>query len=185
MSIRRYVSALLVIMIAVTFLLTGCQSADVPTHPLDALDIPETGYEMSFSPVESAVLYVGETQQTIDPDDPRLMRVLNLLGYAAETGQYVRTQGVFSEAEIDQYCSDSEAVLEVFFAADPEDSSEFRHAPKIRICADTYFLYMKNGTDAEIHRPYLEQAPENVKQSGINWNGNGECWLDILEYCGF
>ena len=79
MSIRRYVSALLVIMIAVTFLLTGCQSADVPTHPLDALDIPETGYEKSFSPVESAVLYVGETQQTIDPDDPRLMHVLNLL----------------------------------------------------------------------------------------------------------
>ena len=48
MSIRRYVSALLVIMIAVTFLLTGCQSADVPTHPLDALDIPHTNPQGAY-----------------------------------------------------------------------------------------------------------------------------------------
>jgi hypothetical protein len=76
-------------------------------------------------------------------------------------------------------------MLAITFAADTESSSSFRQSPKILISGDTYLLYMKNGTCAEVHRPYYEQAPEGAMRSESVTDWGGESWLDILKCCGF
>ena len=175
----------LTLMIAVVFAFAGCQSDPEPSHPLDALDIPKTGYEQYFAPVVSATLYVGRDQQQIQPDDPRILRLLNFLAYSADTMQDSWTRGVYSEEEIALYYSSGATMLEVTFAADSEDWSQNHCVPKILVCGDTYLLYLRNGKTAERHWPYAKQAPESAQKSDTDVDWGGEYWLDILEYCGF
>lgn len=170
------------VMIVLVLVLAGCQSDSAPIHPLDNLDIPETGYEDYFSPVISAQLYVDGVAQPIEPDDPRVLRVLNFLGYAAETRQYIHTQGVLTEEEVNECYASGATMLEVTFAEDPEDLSDFHYSPKILVCGDSFLLFMKSGVTAERHRPFSQYLSEEARQYP-SWGGDS--WIDILEYCGF
>lgn len=182
----RFMAMLIGLLVA----LVGCNVAS-GSDPLADLHIPDTGYEQCFSPVESAVLYVDGAQQQINPDDPRLTRVLSFLGYAVENEQYVLMQGVIHEEKINQHYASGATMLEVTFAVDPEGSSYFCNAPKILICGDTYLLFMNPETYyteelcAERHWPYAAQAPEGARGSNVDLSWGGEYWLDILAYCGF
>lgn len=181
-----------VAILALLVMLTSCDPAS--SDPLAELEIPNTCYERCFAPVESALLYVDGTTQEIAADDPRLIRVLNFLAYAAETMQYSQTQGYLYEERISQYYSSDATMLEVTFAVDSEsDHSIHRDTPKILICGDTYLLFvdsetMKDGIEevhAERHWPYAQLAPNGARQSIADLSWGEDYWLDILAYCGY
>lgn len=184
---------LLIIMFSMIFMLAGCQWNATPTDPLSNLGIPETGYEQRFSPVKSAVLYVDGEQLEIAADDPRLLRVLNFLGYSAETMQYGYITGFVYEEQIEQYYTSKTTILEVSFDVDLEGEYDtFLDTPRILICGDSYVLFFANnptgaeGRIATRHWPYSMNAPEDSKKSNHSLDDwGGEYWLDILEYCGF
>ena len=164
------------LLLALFIALAGCNS-----DPLAKLDIPETGYEDYFAPVISAQLYVDGVAQPIEPNDPRLLRVLNFLGYAAQTRQEVYTQGVLEEDEVNECYASGATMLEVTFDADPEDSTDFHNSPKILICGDSFLLFMKSGVTAERHRPFPQYLSEEAKRNP-SWGDSAG--IDILAYCG-
>lgn len=169
-------------------LLAGCGTAD----PLAELHIPESGYEGRFAPVASATLYADGQSQEIDADDPRLVRLLSFLAFAADEMLDSYTQGVVYQDNIDACYASGMTVLEVVFAVDDVNDHSLLDCPKILVSGDSYLLFLDpafypleaEGDFAERHWPYQSLAPERAAQSGVS-DWGGEYWLDILQYCGF
>ena len=164
-------------LILALLMLVGCSS-----DPVKSLNIPETGDADRFAPVVSAQLYADGVPQPIEPDDPRLLQVLNFLGYSAETLQSVYTQGVLTKEEVEVCYASGATMLEVTFDADPDDLTDFHYSPKILVCGDSFLLFMKSGVTAEWHRPFPQYLSEEAKRNP-SWGDSAG--IDILAYCGF
>ena len=164
-------------LILALLMLVGCSS-----DPVKSLNIPETGYADRFAPVVSAQLYADGVPQPIEPDDPRLLQVLNFLGYSAETLQSVYTQGVLTKEEVEVCYASGATMLEVTFASDPKDRTDFHYSPKILVCCDSFLLFMRDGETAEWHRPYAQNLSEEALK---NPKWGTAAWIDILDYFGF
>ena len=188
----------LIAMITVLLLvLSGCgepQAASSESiHPLDTVEIPDSGYETAFAPLESATLYVNGTQQEIALDDPRLIRVLNLLAHSANTQQTSLLQSLVREEKILTYYSSNAMMLEITFTVDPANKHLYKDYPKLLICGDTFLGFIdpkitNYGLDemhAERYWPYAMVAPDQTLRSAHDMSWGGDYWLDILEYCGF
>lgn len=175
-------------MFTVAVLLAAALAGCTPADPLAELHIPKSGYEDRFPSVESATLYADGQAQTIAADDPRLVRVLNFLDFAADEMLDEYTQGVVYGETISACYTSGAAVLEVVFAVENDGD-----CPKILVSGDSYLLFMDPasypyaatvGDCAERHWPYRSLAPKGANTSGTgDWGG--DYWLDILEYCGF
>ena len=166
-----------VLLLALFIALAGCNS-----DPVVKLDVPKSGYADRFAPVVSAQLYVDGVAQPIEPDDPRLLQVLNFLGYSAETMQSVYTQGVLTKEEVEVCYASGATMLEVTFASDPKDRTDFHYSPKILVCCDSFLLFMRDGETAEWHRPYAQNLSEEALK---NPKWGTAAWIDILDYFGF
>lgn len=191
MKRRFYFLSLIVVLL---IMITGCNQQLGPSEPLDNLDVPDDCYGQWFSPVEKAVLYVDGAAQQIEPNDPRLIRLLNLLAYARETMQYTTLQGYVYEEDIHSYYSSNSKMIEITFSVDDQsDHSIHRDTPKILVCGDSYILIvdtntMQDGiveTHAERHWPFSNLAPEGANRSSTEMEWGNDYWLDILQYCGF
>ena len=192
-------SFFLITMIMVVLLaLSACGSqqeaaSSSTTHPLDAVEIPDSGYETAFAPLESATLYENGTQQEIALDDPRLIRVLNLLAHSANTQQTSLLQSLVREEKILTYYSSNAMMLEITFTVDPANKHLYKDYPKLLICGDTFLGFIdpkitNYGLDemhAERYWPYAKLAPDPTLRSAHDMSWGGDYWLDILEYCGF
>lgn len=177
--------------------LSGCSkpqaASTASTHPLDAVEIPDSGYETAFAPLESATLYVNGTQQEIALDDPRLIRVLNLLAHSANTQQTSLLQSLVREEKILTYYSSNAMMLEITFTVDPANKYLYKDYPKLLISGDTFLGFIdpqitNYGLDemhAERYWPYAKVAPDQTLRSAHDMSWGGDYWLDILAYCGF
>ena len=191
---KRFLSCVIALLLLV---LSGCgepQASSAPsTHPLDAVEIPDSGYETAFAPLESATLYVNGAQQEIALDDPRLIRVLNLLAHSANTKQTGFLYSVVREEKILTYYSSNAMMLEITFTVDPANTHVYKGYPKLLICGDTFLGFIdpnivNYGLDemhAERYWPYAKVAPDQTLRSAHDMSWGGDYWLDILEYCGF
>ena len=156
------------------------------THPLDAVEIPDSGYETAFAPLESATLYVNGTQQEIALDDPRLIHVINFLGYSIDTHQCGYLQGKIDADEIAQHYASEITMLEITFAVEPSNrDSGLRYASKILIGGDSFVYFASDSTSASVRWPYAKLRPEDTHRSDAGEPWEEGYWLDILEYCGF
>lgn len=175
-------------------MITGCGHLLGPSEPLDNLDVPDDCYSQYFSPVEKAVLYEDGVAKQIETDDPRLIRLLNLLAYARETMQYSCLQGYVYEEDTKSYYASNAKMIEISFLIDDEsDHSIHRDTPKILVCGDSYLLFvdpntMQDGiteTHAERHWPFNNLAPDGANRSSTHMEWGNDYWLDLLQYCGF
>ena len=170
--------------------LSGCSkpqaASTASTHPLDAVEIPDSGYETAFAPLESATLYVNGTQQEIALDDPRLIHVINFLGYSIDTHQCGYLQGKIDADEIAQHYASEITMLEITFAVEPSNrDSGLRYASKILIGGDSFVYFASDSTSASVRWPYAKLRPEDAHRSDAGEPWEEGYWLDILAYCGF
>lgn len=184
---KRFLSCVIALLLLV---LSGCgepQASSAPsTHPLDAVEIPDSGYETAFAPLESATLYVNGAQQEIALDDPRLIRVINFLGYSIDTHQCGYLQGKIDADEIAQHYASEITMLEITFAVDPSNrDSGLRYASKILIGGDSFVYFASDSTSASVRWPYAKLRPEDTHRSDAGEPWEEGYWLDILAYCGF
>lgn len=185
---KKYCCLIAVIM-AFLLLFSACGKPrpSEATHPLDAVEIPDSGYEQQFSPIVSATLYVNGTQQEISPDDPRLSCVINFLGYSLDAHLHSRLQGKIDADAIGLYYASQVAMLEITFAGDLSNDDGLRYATKILIGGDSFVYFVNNDLSASVIWPYTQYRPDDARHSFSDplqgWEG--EYWLDILEYCGF
>ena len=186
---KKYV-CLIAMLTVLLLVLSGCgepQAASTSsTHPLDALEIPDSGYEAVFAPLESATLYVNGAQQEIALDDPRLIHVINFLGYSIDTHQCGYLQGKIDADEIAQHYASEITMLEITFAVDPSNrDSGLRYASKILIGGDSFVYFASDSTSASVRWPYAKLRPEDAHRSDAGEPWEEGYWLDILAYCGF
>ena len=187
MRTYKNIALLLAIMM---LLLSGCGDTEASTspspHPLDVIDIPNSGYEQVFAPIESAALYVNGNWQEIALNDPRLMLVINFLGYSIDTNQCGYLQGKMDAEEIARHYDSKITMLEIHFSVDPSNrDSGLRYASKILIGGDSFVYFASDSTSASVCWPYANLRPDGARRSeaGAPWEEG--YWLDVLAYCGF
>lgn len=152
-------------------------------------------YKYQFSPVESAVLKIGDEETEISPDDPRLVRLLNMFAYASSNFLSPWRQSYVLEDEINGYLSSDAPMLVVYFMNDKESDHMEKRTPKMVICGDTYLLFEKTGEMLAIrYWPFqdvfydhygLYGVPAEIKTYIIFPSWGGESWIDFLVYAGF
>ncbi len=197
-------SALIIILIMLLCMASfGCKKKE--EQPVDTLpDISSFSseeyedYEFVFPPVKSAVYYHDGTEEVIEPDDPRLIRLLNYVAYSY--GEYTWwLQGFVYESEIADYESQDIPMLEVWFSPenDDEPATQMSGAKHMLLCANAYILYAdqdkfidwkEKETDriATMFWPYMsiiDNCDESSNDTNSDW-GNDE-WIDVLSDAGF
>lgn len=158
-------------------------------------------YVFHFPPVESAVYVYNGTELAIEPDDPRLVRLLNFLAYSENKYLSCWTRGYVNESEMNGFLASDDPRLEVsFYEPEPLKLNRGRctqeDTPKIIICGDNYLLYCResdpDGTE-RIERwwPYgslyedwaVKRVDRNCRLLYEGWGDS--CWIDLLVYAGF
>lgn len=158
-------------------------------------------YKYHFPPVTEAVFYHDGMEESIAPNDPRLIRLLNFFAYSESEMCSAWRQGFVYNDEIEQNLSVDVPMLEVSFDnTGCPDSSAISDAYRIMICGNEYLIFLEPGTySSEIeegqlaleHFPYmsliLEMCDEGkLDESAYRSNGWGkENWIDLLVYAGF
>ncbi len=207
-------SALIIILVMLLCMTSfGCNKKE--EQPVDTLpDISSFSseeyedYEFVFPPVKSAVYYNNGTEEVIEPDDPRLIRLLNYITYSYEEDFTWRVWGVIKEREIATNESQDVPMLEVMFSppSDADSPEEMSGAKHMLLCANAYMLYAdpdqfmdwrEKDTDrvATIFWPYMVNvydylgSPTDINEDferferAQEW-GNDE-WGDVLSAAGF
>ncbi len=158
-------------------------------------------YECIFPPVSSAVYRNGNTEETIQPNDARLIRLLNSIAYSQEKQLTAMIQGYLEDGEIIELLSSDEPMLEINFLK-PEHpvNSSICTTSQIVICGDSFLLILGENPDwyagdrlAERYWPYasvvsdtMDIENEQMRDDILSHNGWGDdYWIDLLEYSGF
>ena len=152
----------------------------------------------SFSEVECAYYYHNGQKDEVEVDDPRLIRLLNLIVKSREDLTHAYQTGYIEKTEIQQCYGTNDTMVEIVF------KKPYQHNTKgLLVCKDSYlrlldtesgrYPFVKNGELlAERFWPYEALALEAISEGKIQeidrkesatWGG--EKWFDIVAYCGF
>ena len=146
-----------------------------PTYPPpDSFSSAEysPAYKQLYSAVSSASLYKSGVPHELATDDPRLIRLMNVIAYAIETGQYGRVLGLATMDEVAQAVHDTPCMVEVIF----EEMDEFSGTYKLIIVGDWIYRYIH--PDFHSYSSYLdEQGNQMAHQDAFD--------VDLLTYAGF
>ena len=152
-------------------------------------------YKYQFSPVKSATLMHDGVKTEIAPDDPRLIRLLNMFAYAESNVLMHYTQGYIDEDKVKTYLSSDATMLEVQFINDPDGLHRNKITPRIVICGDTYLLFFDaEGKSVMRFWPFvsifydhygINGIPSEVRFSSTDLSWGGKYWIDFLAYAGF
>lgn len=154
-------------------------------------------YEYRFPPVKSAVFRHNGVEETIAPDDVRLIRLLNAFAYSQERMLSSWRQGYVLEAEIKNFLAVDAPMLEIHFNNEEETAGAFiEKTSKIVICGDSYLVFIaenpvwnEGSMLAEQYWPYMELVYEmysdEERETMISHEWGNESWIDLLEFAGF
>lgn len=112
-----------------------------PTYPpSDYFSTTEYGalYNQKFSAVSSAVVYKNGVSHELAVDDPRLIRLMNVLAYSFENGYGQRVLSMATVAEVAQAIQDAPCAVEVEF----EEVDEVTGTCKFLIVGDWVYDYL-------------------------------------------
>lgn len=146
-------------------------------------------YHIHFPPVESATLRSNETIVSIEPSDPRLVRLLNFLAYGINEGHTSWRQGYVLENEINSYLLCKDTMLDIIFRPMEEPIND-THAKTRRmiVCGDSYLLFVASDSEGNIRGerfwPYAELVLTQDSSLLSNEWGN-KYWIDMLTFAGF
>lgn len=151
-------------------------------------------YKRHFPVVKYAVLYHDGTEETIAPDDVRLIRLLNFLAYSNIEGHSELRQSLLTKAEIEECWIEADPKLVIYFD-DSEITWRTYRIPQIIIWGSTYLELqsIEEGTvnSAMQYYPYAEMLTNMVmneklpKDALYNLDSMEDPWLDLLAYSGF
>ena len=157
----------------------------------DFADTEYEDYAFQFSPVQSAVLKIGDQEIPIAPDDPRLIRLLNFLAYGFSEGHTEWLQGLVPEDEINSYLTCDDRMLDVtFYQEGSHDNSTHNTTNRMILCGDSYLLFTGLDLDGNIcgerFWPYAglpKVRNDSTSFYADEWGNN--FWIDLLAYAGF
>lgn len=163
-------------------------------------EFPGTRYEdddLHFAEIESATYIYDGKELYIEPNDPRLIRLLNFLAYSDKKGLSSLQQGYLDEEQINDLRLSEFPQLEVRFdCAENEKQTSLSRTFKILVCGDSYLRYSNTcSTDysvmVERYWPYGELVmsmvvEEKLPMNVLSYEGWGTgYWIDLLKYAGF
>lgn len=150
-------------------------------------------YKNQFPPVESAQLIKDGEVTVIEPDDPRLIRLLNFLACSDMRRVTVWRQGYVEKDEIDRNLACDAPMLVVNFGYKERINNYTQeNTPQIIVCRDCYLIVVNHDNIdwaeegevcAECLWPYASLFGDFSSMISDSWGE--ECWIDILEYAGF
>lgn len=162
-------------------------------------------YEWIFPEIENAAIYHDGKCETILPNDPRLIRLLNALCYSYNHDLCAWRQGAVEHNEIVEYLESDLPILDInFLSKDKHGDDQKRfNTTRLVVCANGYLRFIdpqnvpwmdNEKMYAEIcfpfaenlHNKYLAQSEEladTVRERNCVWGENE--WIDLLVYAGF
>ena len=157
-------------------------------------------FEFHFPPVDYALFYHDDTVDTISPEDPKLIRLLNFIAFSSSNSLSWVRQGYIPEDEMVRHY-DHWSRIEVFFRSvspsEDEGLAEDPHViltPRIIIAKNVVFEYASNNTDIDEYWPYLAiywSKAENgeISKEAFENEMYGETieapWIDLIKLSGF
>jgi len=151
-------------------------------------------YAFSFSKVNTVIYKYNGTENTINHDDPRVIRLLNFLAYSDKKSLSTWRQGYVSQDEVQGYLMAGEPVLEIIFHSNEiSETHSYASLQKLLICGDSYLRFIDINGELRIERcwPYgelimCEITEESRYEDFISYDGWGSnYWIDLLTYSGF
>ncbi len=172
-------------------------------YPVEALakpsffDSTSVNYRNVFPHPTDAEIICDGLREKISAEDPRLVRLINLLEYSWRDDRTVYLQGVISEEEAEQWFRESLPLLVIRFSEVPErDEYDYDSVDQILVCGAEILIYYHddvNGVMIEDHWPCASYLWD-MKESGLIPEedyftaldqAKETPWLDLLTYCGF
>ena len=156
-------------------------------------------HKWQFSPVISAVLKHNGKEENIDPNDPRLIKLLNFISYGYSELLSPWQQSHVKEDEIKQYLACKDPMLEVTFeGVRGSEPKPLYDTPRIVICGDSILAFVDTETPtswyygrgllAERIWPYgsliLKLCESHPYDALISDDWGTGYWIDLLEYSG-
>lgn len=153
-------------------------------------------FSYSFLPIVSATLYNNGKAESIEPDDPRLVRFVNALMYSQSEGLYWIRQGYVKESEIITMTETENKRLEIEFQSwNGENSQTHNDTPKLIVFSD-YYLQLMNRREGGGYEWSQEPIAEQIWPYKSLWEKANEDgliaegwpwirWFDLFEYAGF
>ena len=195
----------------IAILMAGCQNTNNPEESplIDPTTVPATTTDTNESTVPaidtfsgtefrieklygskivSATLHQGGHTAEIAPDDPRLIRLLNLLTFSDDQGLTPWLQGLIEDAEIQERLSSDAVMLDIIMQPGSERGTFLEKAKRIVVCEERYMIIYDGhvyyeGLVAEEFYPFGDSVLEDDTAYGEEWGQAG--WIDLLEYSGF
>ena len=140
----------------------------------------------SFPAASHAILYTEERQFQIAGDDPRLIRLLNAIGYSNNENLSGHRYCEIHESTIEEF--KATAYLEVHFPEPVQFGNELSNITVLIAQKEYMILYtdvvvvdsiVGNVYSGDIIRPYMALL------TGIFWRVDNFEWFDLLAYAGF
>lgn len=145
-------------------------------------------YEYHFPPAKAAVYIKRGKEYPIDKNDPRLIKLINLIAYSASNGFDTLLQGIVEGKNL-EYCLNTKApMLDISFDCihDENDSKMFT-TPRVIVCGQSCLVFFENASDDTVYveywNPYNALPWREGHYYDIDWGDAG--WLNLLEYVGF
>lgn len=154
-------------------------------------------FDSHFAQIESAAYIYDGKEIHIEPNDSRLIRLLNFLAYSDKKCLSSLQQGYLDEEQIDALRLSEFPRLEVsFHCAEGETQDSLSRTFKILVCGDSYLRYSyTSSADASVvverYWPYGELVmsmvlEEKLPMNVLSYEGWGTgYWIDLLKYAGF
>lgn len=212
-----FMTSILILVLLICFL--GCiacnwsiqpdsSSSITLNAPLPDIDIfSSTEYietKYMFPKIKSAAFCHDGISESISPDDPRLIRLLNSLSFSYEQGYTSWRKGHVEEPEYMEYICSGYPMIDISFEiADSQGNyNEFSNTPRMIVSANRYLLLVDVTKSAWMpdysiyaneHFPYasllaeyyshLSEMEISEMYGNIEWGNNK--WIDLLAYAGF
>ena len=165
--------------------------------PIDTFSsIEYESYKYQFSSVDKAVLKLNGAEHPISADDPRLIRLLNVIAYSFSEMSDCLLQHYIEGEELKQCLSADAPMLEITFLNDGTGSG-LEDVPRIVICKGSYLKFIADKdkptgiTDslAEMRFPFAAMAEKVIYEQHAELSVSGEwgaeTFIDLIEYAGF
>lgn len=139
----------------------------------------------------SATMKYAENEMEISVDDPRLIRLLNLLFYSEKQRTTWMLQGLILDAEIQDRLAVSEPTLDITMQPSSEPDGFLSKSSRIVICKEMFMIIYEGhlyyeGLVAEEFYPFHGLIPYEMLDDprlDSKWGEDG--WINLLEHAGF
>ena len=185
---RVLLIATLFLMIATLF---GCNNPAKNIPDIDTFSGVELDLDNAFgTQILSATIKCDKEKKDIPSDDPRLIRLLNLIFRSEEDKTTPMRQGLVLDEEIHERLSSKAPILDISLQPGPDPYGFLGNASRIVICKDTYMIIHEghsyyDGLVAEEFFPFRSLIPNSEMDDYPYMDWGQDAWIDLLEISGF